>query len=378
MEFMRKAGRIVALAAGVLAASAGIAWAQSAPARLAGADCVDPPILHCPPSECQSIMVINQGPTVEPKTRRTFFLDCPVGYKPGDKVTFVLSLHGGGSYANWQRNYFPLMDQKDKHKLVIATPSSPYRAWNEGDDEYLKNIVDLVVGSVGKENVKAFWLVGHSQGGATSSRLICTPYFKEKVDVRISLSGGRTGSPRPTGAPSLGAGGGPQLTPQQQRQFATMLEPPKCDFSHIFTQGEYEAGPNGIPEKSAWADKYNCGPRERRPDVVDTRQGYVWDPSRQNPGTEQWGRYPKPGAAHVMVYPNCRNGMLVADVLRMKKGHTEGLEPNVVEAIVTLAESAPSGKIANSKWTPPKPPAAPAGFGIPGPRPGAAPTPGRT
>ena len=52
-------------------------------------------------------MVTQQGPTVEMKTRRPFFLDCPKDYKPGDKVNVLLSLHGGGSYGNWQRNYFP-------------------------------------------------------------------------------------------------------------------------------------------------------------------------------------------------------------------------------------------------------------------------------
>ena len=39
----------------------------------------------------------------------------------------VISLHGGGSYGNWQRHYFPLLDYKDKYRLVIATPNSPVR-----------------------------------------------------------------------------------------------------------------------------------------------------------------------------------------------------------------------------------------------------------
>ena len=66
--------------------------------------------------------VINQGAVVEMKTRRTYFLDYPCDLKPGEKVTFILSLHGGGSYGNWQRHYFPIMDYKDKYRLVIATP----------------------------------------------------------------------------------------------------------------------------------------------------------------------------------------------------------------------------------------------------------------
>src|SRR5690606_33586844 len=36
-----------------------------------GAECPTPPPLHCPDSECAGTMVINQGPVVEMKTRRT-------------------------------------------------------------------------------------------------------------------------------------------------------------------------------------------------------------------------------------------------------------------------------------------------------------------
>jgi hypothetical protein len=359
----------LAAAFALLTLGAGAALAQTAAAgRLAGADCVTPPVLHCPDAECLGVQVINPGPTVEPKTRRTFFLDCPLGYKPGDKVTFVLSLHGAGSYANWTRNYFPIMDQKDKYKLVIATPSSPYRFWMPEDDQYLQNIVDLVVGSIGKENVTAFWLVGHSQGGMTSNRIICSPYFKDKVDVRISLSGGRVGSPPPQFAADAARQTGP-MAAIMAAGFAT----PTCDFSFIFTQGENEAkAQGGLPATSNWADKYNCAPRVRLDDVVDEKQGYVWDSTRQNPGSDQWGRYPKPGTAQVYQYPNCRKSMVVADVLRLAKGHTEGLEPNVVEEIVELAASAPGGKIATGKWTPPKPIETQIGFAPPpaGARPG--------
>jgi hypothetical protein len=38
---------------------------------------------------------------------------------------------------------------------------------------------------------------------------------------------------------------------------------------------------------------------------------------------------------------------VVADVERLDKGHTEGLEPHVTEAIVKLISSAPGGKVAN-------------------------------
>ena len=80
--------------------------------------------------------------------------------------------------------------------VVIATPNSsapPPKAWAPVDDAYLQNIVDLIYDQVGKENIKAFWLVGHSQGGMTSNRLVRTPYFSQKVDGWLSLSGGRLG-----------------------------------------------------------------------------------------------------------------------------------------------------------------------------------------
>ena len=51
----------------------------------------------------------------------------------------------------------------------------------------------------------------------------------------------------------------------------------------------------------------------------------------------------RPGKARVWVYPKCRAGRLVADVERLDKGHTEGLEPHVTEAIVKLMVSAPGG-----------------------------------
>ena len=40
--------------------------------------------------------------------------------------------------------------------------------------------------------------------------------------------------------------------------------------------------------------------------------------------------------AEVFVYSGCEGGHLVADVIRLDKGHTEGLEPNVTEQIVRL------------------------------------------
>ncbi len=137
------------------------------------------PTLHCPDTDCTPDREINQGPVVEMKTRRTYFLDYPCDLKPGEKVTFILSIHGAGSYGNWQRHYFPLLDYVDKYRLVVATPNSPTHIWSTADDEYLQNIVTSVVDQIGKQNIKAFWLVGHSQGGMTSNRLAAHGFLRE-------------------------------------------------------------------------------------------------------------------------------------------------------------------------------------------------------
>jgi hypothetical protein len=46
-----------------------------------------------------------------------------------------------------------------------------------------------------------------------------------------------------------------------------------------------------------------------------------------------------------MVYPGCRNGRVVADVVRLDKGHTEGLEPKVMDELLGLMQSARGGKL---------------------------------
>lgn len=394
--------RRFAMLAGLIGAGIGAgtaaAQAPAAGSSLLGVNCNAPPALHCPDTDCPSTMVTQPGNTVEMKTRRTYFLDCPKDYKPGDKVNLVLSLHGAGSYANWQRNYFPAMDVKDKYKLVIITPGSPTRTWSDYDDQYLANMVDSVVAAVGKQNVQRFILAGHSQGGITSNRIICTPYFRDKVDVRISLSGGRIGpttpsnrgfggagggatravylddprTPPPAAPGAAGRGGPPGAAPGRGALAAAPAGPPggDCDYSFIYSVGEYENVPAAT---SPLADKYACGPRVQLEDAVDPKQGYVWDATRQDPGSDGWGHYPRSGRAQIFQFPNCRDGRVVADVVKLKKGHTEGYEPNVTDRIFQLAVSARGGKIANGSWNPPPPVAQPAGFGLPGAGRGAAP-----
>ncbi len=362
--------RLVAIAGSVLML-AGYASAQEQYVRFEGTTCTATPYLHCPDSECSGPTVINEGNVVEMKTRRTYFLDYPCDLKKGEKITFVLSLHGAGSYGNWQRNYFPIMDYKDKYRLVIATPNSPTRVWSEADDQYLQNIVNFVFDQIGRENIKAFWLVGHSQGGMTSNRIVRTDFFKDKVDGWLSLSGGRLGgSPgrgatfAPTGsapgaAPAAGAApatpgaarpAAPAASPTgappgMAAAMAALREPPANDFSFIYETGRREMDDKGLPETSDWAKKYNCGTRSNPQEIVDTKAGYVYDTSRLNQLRPGWGLMPAPGKAEVYTFPDCKDGRIVADVVRIDKGHTEGLEPKVTEELIKLMLSAKGGKL---------------------------------
>jgi pimeloyl-ACP methyl ester carboxylesterase len=327
---MTKRGAALSLALGLVSATS--ATAQQ-PKTLLGASCT----------------ASADAPVTEPGTGRTYLLDYPCDLRAGEDITFVLNLHGGGSSGNWQRRYFPAFDQKERHRLVVASPFSPTRRWSEVDDAYLQNIVTSIVAEVGAENVRAFWLAGHSQGGATSRRIVCTPFFASRVDGFLSLSGGRIGTAAER-APNAGrpaqSNEPPAAAPTPAPAAAAPLPDLTCDFSHIFAIGEHEIV--SLPATSAWAERSGCDARQRRPDVVDTQPGYVHDGGRQNPGSRSWGLLPRPGTAHVFVYPGCDAGRVVADVVRIDKGHTEGLEPAVTEALVALMVSASGGKISRS------------------------------
>lgn len=321
--------------------------------EIAGATCT--PQARCEGEACLANgLLAEPGNAVDPKTGRRFFLDYPCDLKPGEPVVFILNIHGAGSVGNWQRHYFPAADYKDRYRLVVATPTAAtfgsiggggpgVRMWQSAaDDAHLQNITDLVLNGFGASNIKAFWLAGHSQGGFTSSRIVCSDYFKDKVDGWISLSGGRIGQ-----APFVAAFGPPKAdgSPPDPRPAGSMPlgagAPQTCDFSHIFVVGEHEI--TALPQTSPWAEKYGCGARVRREDIIDDKPGHVWDYARA--GYPVWGMKARPGTAQVFVYPGCRDGRIVADVMRLDKGHTEGLEPNITEALIKLMVSAPGGKV---------------------------------
>jgi pimeloyl-ACP methyl ester carboxylesterase len=350
----------ITLAFTVLAASC--VTTPKEPVSFAGAPCTRPPPMHCPDAGCPSEISTNQGAVVEPKTSRTYFLDYPCDLKPDEDVTVILALHGGGSYGNWQRNYAPFMDYVDKYRLVVATPST--RGWSDADDAYLQNIVTGVFEALGKDNVKSFWLAGHSMGGYYSRRIVCSSFFRDKTDGLLSLSGGRMGnppgtppsalvippingsSPRPAGPPRAGAGGPPSGANGPLAAIAAAESALNdCDFSYIFANGEHEPSSQTRAVTSSWAEKYGCRPREQTDEIVDAKAGYVYDASRQEFGSDMWGRLPRGGSAVVMEYRGCHDNRLVADVMRKGKGHTEGLEPHVTEKLVQMMVKAPGGKL---------------------------------
>jgi pimeloyl-ACP methyl ester carboxylesterase len=288
---------------------------------------------------------------VDQRTGRKFYLDDPDTLRPGERLIFLLSLHGGGSVGAWQRAYFPAVDYKDDYRLVIATPSAatrePMRRWvGNADDAHLRNIVDMVFAKYGRENIARFWLVGHSQGGVTSRRLVAEDlFFANSVDGWLSLSGGRIGAAER--APGFTVPMPPGATFTRPR----FPDPPEigCDLSFIYATGEHEIA--SLPATSPLAEKYGAGPRERRPDIVDTAPGKIHDTLRESYSTKAWGLKPRPGTAQVYVYPHARGGRLIADVVRIDKGHTEGLEPKITEELIKLIISAPGGKVAASATT---------------------------
>jgi hypothetical protein len=321
---------------------------------LADVSCVSPPPAHCGES-CSRELIGERGNAVDPATGRAFFLDFPCDLEPGEDVLFILSLHGAGSIGNWQRHYFPALDYVDEYRLVIATPtaegagsigggSGGTRMWTaEQDDQHVQNVVSLVLERFGRENIRGFWLAGHSQGGMTSNRLVCTDFFRDKVDGWLSLSGGRIG--RAEIAPGFFGPNGPPASlrtgdASTPRPGAAVT--PECDISFIFTSGELEIV--DLPSTSPQAEKYGCERAEPWPDVIDDRKGYVTGAA---PGRgPAWGREARPGRSLVYVYPGCQGGKVVADVLRLDKGHTEGLEPRVTELLIQMMADAPGGKLA--------------------------------
>jgi pimeloyl-ACP methyl ester carboxylesterase len=281
---------------------------------------------------------------VDDTTGRKYYLDQPDELSAG--TTLVLSLHGGGSVGRWQHDYFPIHEHADSHDVVVITPSAatkePFRRWDaDPDDVHLQAVVDQVVDRIGAANLSSFWLAGHSQGSMTARRLLGTDWFADRVDGWLSLSGGRIG------AVEMVPGFGPPWRGDRPRPEDGDGRPirlgdpglPEPPVSFVFATGEHEIV--ALPETSPWAERFGAGPRERRDDVVDTEPGGIHDTLSEGRSTPAWGLMPRPGRAEVYVYPDAHDGLVIADIVRIDKGHTEGLEPRITETIVDLMVSAP-------------------------------------
>lgn len=324
------AHRALALSAALACIGVVTVEAQDAPGRASADDrgglSCDNPELNFEVGDYPSDLTGHTGNAVEPESGRPYFLDFPCDLEPGEEVTVVLNLHGGGSLANWQRHYFPIYRFKDEYRLVVATPDAGDPGpgtWDEDRDyAYIQGVVEDVYDRFSDQEISAFWFAGHSYGGLTTRRLICTDFYRDRAVGFVSLSGGRVGSPRP--------GRDGEIAPL-----------PECDFSHVFTAGEHENSGGNLATTSRWAERYGCDARVRQVDVVDTRPGLVYDSSRQDPGSDSWGRLPRPGTTEWYVYPSCDGDRVVADLIRIDKGHTEGLEENVTEQVVQLMMLAP-------------------------------------
>ena len=218
----------------------------------------------------------------------------------------------------------------------------------EADDEHLRAVVEAVVDRFTGQ-IRSFWLAGHSQGGMTSSRLLRDPWWSSRVDGWLSLSGGRIGQAR------FVADFGPPRTEEERERMAKFMagrradafgsapELHESDFSFVFAVGEHEIV--ALPETSPWAERYGAGPRQGLEDVVDEVGGQVHDGRFEGRYKTDWGRDARPGTAQVWVFPDARDGRVIADVLRLDKGHTEGLEPHITRRLLELMVAAPGGKL---------------------------------
>ena len=195
---------------------------------------------------------------------------------------------------------------------------------------------------------------GHSHGGVTAHRLLMTPFFCDKVTGWVSLSGGRLGSPGayvPLDSTSR------YLVPYGDRLRAGVRLPgPPCSNALGVGLGDTCSLPDTtcrtfIRPASTSSQPRDCltmrlGHRNsdagrRHVDLMSStrrpvRYGIHVPSQTRGPSA---GRKPRSGRARVFAYPDYSNGH-VADVIRMDKGHTAGLDPYVTEEIIKLMQPA--------------------------------------
>jgi hypothetical protein len=334
---------LAAAPAAVTLAGAGSAFA--ADVAVPGAPCQ--PVARCTETAAKCAgLAAEPGNVAEAKSGRKFFLDYACGLKDGDEAVFILSFHGIGGSANGVRHYFPAVDYKDKYKLIIATPKSAGVAFDsQADDAYVAGVIDQVAKAFPTLKLR-MWVAGHSAGGGYSRTWMCKPSaFSGKMVGSVSMAGNRLGGNRLSEPPGFREalarqGLSPDSPPPGEPPAGAALPPACGEFSHIYSTGSVDLLGAPIPEASTLAASLGCGARTRRPDIVDTKGGYVEFPQGRPAPLAGWGKEARGGTTEFYVFPNCRGGRVVADLIRVEKGHTEGLEPKVTEEIVKLVVAA--------------------------------------
>ena len=190
--------------------------------------------------------------------RQDLFLDHPCNLKAGEKVTFILSLHGAGSSGQWQRHYFPIIDYRDKYRLVIATP---YRRRAPGRLPTINTSRTSPPASSIRLAAPTSRRSGWSATQEAPRRVVvCMDFFKNKVDGFLSLvwrtrrgiSGAVFQFPKPAapGGAAVARGGrdgAPARAALRHAVRRRMLDGRapssptalSCDYSHIYETGEH-------------------------------------------------------------------------------------------------------------------------------------------
>ena len=200
---------------------------------------------------------------IDEATGRKFYLDAPddTGRPP---LTFLLNLHGGGSFGAWQRLYFPAHDYADTYRPGGrhaygrhhgAVPALGRRGRRRASAE--RGQPGLRPVRPGRHRVL---LAGRPLAGRDDLRPAAEQRRSspDRVDGWLSLSGGRIGGvPRAEGSGPPAHPGGPQ--PSARRAELQRLRagprPPDADLSFIFATGEHEIMelPASRPGRSATA-----------------------------------------------------------------------------------------------------------------------------
>jgi len=282
----------------------------------------DNPELDCGGIECPTSY--QRGPlTVPGHPDQAFIVDYPCDLRENERVTLVLNLHGGGSFANWQRHYFPLKDFTDERRLVVVQPQglpherdgSTSTRWtvDGGDDEYIRAVLDFVDEELAERvDFHRFWVVGHSNGGQYGRQIACWEEFEGRVTGHLNLSG----------------------TSNANGDFGVA-----CDINFIFGVGDQELS-LAVPEPNPVAERLGCGARSAATEIVDDVAGQIYDNSGRVM-REGWGGMPAPGSTETHTYRDCDGGLVVADYVRVDKGHTEGYEPEVTAHVIERMLAAP-------------------------------------